>query len=114
MRQQPASTVRVLPDGRTFAVEPGESIVDAIRRAGYRTPYRCRNGGCRTCIADLVAGEVTYPTPVADSALTPAERAEGACLPCRAVPVGGVVLQLRNEGRLLAIFGHLVTKPSES
>jgi CDP-4-dehydro-6-deoxyglucose reductase len=37
---------------------------------------------------------VRYSLPVADSVLDAAERAAGLCLPCRAVPVTDVVLDL--------------------
>lgn len=92
--------VRLLPADVLIPVDPGESIVEAVRRNGYRTRYSCRRGGCGACKADLLAGELTYPQPVADSVLGPAERAAGKCLPCRAHPVGDVVVRLAAGDRL--------------
>ena len=52
------AAVRILPAGVQLTVLPGESVVDAVRRHGYRIRYSCRRGGCGACKADLVEGEV--------------------------------------------------------
>ncbi|MEU9064698.1 2Fe-2S iron-sulfur cluster-binding protein [Streptomyces sp. NPDC048430] len=96
--------VRLLPADVRLSVRPGESVVDAVRRQGYRTRYRCRRGGCGVCKADLVSGEVIYPDAVADSVLSAAEYAAGKCLPCRAHPVGEVVIRLGGRDRLRRLF----------
>lgn len=94
MHEPSGGSVRILPDDVVFPVRAGDSIVDAVRRQGYRTRYSCRRGGCGACRAELVAGEVTYPVPVAGTVLPPSERERGGCLPCRAAPVGDVVIRL--------------------
>ena len=86
--------VRVVPHDIEVWARPGESVVDALRRHGWRSPYRCRRGGCGACRAQLRAGELLYPHAVADSVLSAADRAAGACLPCRAVPVTDVVIDI--------------------
>lgn len=95
-----AGMVRFLPAQVTLPVATGESIVEATRRAGYRTRYSCRRGGCGACKADLVSGAVTYSTPIASSVLSDDERADGKCLPCRAEPLGDVVIRLGPRDRL--------------
>ena len=90
----------MLPADVLVSVNPGESIVEAVRRHGDRTRYSCRRGGCGACKADLLAGELTYPLPIAESVLSPAERAAGKCLPCRAQPAGDVVIRLAAGDRL--------------
>lgn len=100
-------SVRFLPADVSISVRAGESIVDAVRRQGYRTRYSCRRGGCGACKADLVTGEVTYRVPVADSVLSGTERAEGKCLPCQAAPVGDVVIRLGAKDRLRRPFAFL-------
>lgn len=110
-------TVRIEPWGRVFAVRPGESVVEAIRRAGFRVPYRCRRGGCGTCVADVVSGHYEYQALVSEDVLSQADRGEGAVLPCRAMPLGDLVLHLRKDARLESIFGpaaDLVSTDSES
>lgn len=95
---------RILPAGVELSVRPGESIVDAVRRHGYRIRYSCRRGGCGACKADLVEGAVRYPVPIASSVLSDAERAAGKCLPCRAEPVGNVVIRLSGRNQLRRVF----------
>ena len=97
MPQKYSGTVQVQPDEITVMVRPDESILGALNRSGYGFRIGCRRGGCGVCKADLLSGSVTYPVTVSDEVLTPDEIAEGACLPCRAVPDGDVVVKLRND-----------------
>ncbi len=53
----------------------------------------CRNGTCRTCICQLIEGEVTYR--IAWPGLSQDENREGFILPCVAYPVTDVVIALR-------------------
>lgn len=91
-------TVRFLPADLVFEAQPGETIVDAVRRAGYRMPYACRRGGCGACLATLEDGSITYDAPVAYEVLAAAlddHQGDGRpCLPCRAVPQGHVTIRL--------------------
>ncbi len=91
------STVRVMPDGVKLQGRHGETILDVIRRSGYRCRYGCRRGGCGRCRATLLAGAVDYPAAVADSVLSQSARRAGECLLCRAVPVGEVTVELTDE-----------------
>src|SRR5690606_15622077 len=56
--------VTIRPDGIDLVVGERETIVDALRRQGLRTRYKCRRGGCGACRATLVEGEVAYPKAV--------------------------------------------------
>ncbi|TDD61701.1 2Fe-2S iron-sulfur cluster binding domain-containing protein [Kribbella antibiotica] len=89
--------ITVLPQGLQVVAQPGESVVDALRRQGWRSRYKCRRGGCGVCKAQLVNGRVRYLQPVAESVLGTTELAAGRCLPCRAVPVTDVVVDLGAE-----------------
>src|SRR4051812_45520421 len=91
------SMVTVVPHDVRVHARPDESVVDALRRAGWRSPYKCRRGGCGVCKARLVGGRVRYPHPLAESVLDGVEQASGLCLPCRAVPVTDVVIDLGAE-----------------
>jgi ferredoxin len=53
-------------------------------------PSSCRNGTCRTCICQLVSGEVHYTLEW--PGLSAEEKAEGLVLPCVARPLTHVVL----------------------
>ncbi|MBC2637878.1 MULTISPECIES: 2Fe-2S iron-sulfur cluster-binding protein [unclassified Rhodococcus (in: high G+C Gram-positive bacteria)] len=103
--------VTVLPDGIRIRVRSDESIVDALRRQGYRSRYKCRRGGCGACRATLVDGDVDYHTPVSASVVNGPDRKPGEqkCLPCRAVPQSDVTIELGERDRLvyvLAGFGR--------
>lgn len=92
--------LRIEPAGFTMRSRAGEPILAALARCGYSHRFGCRRGGCGTCKVQLVCGEVCYPVRVAEQVLTPAERVAGVCLSCRAVPVGDVVIRLREGDRL--------------
>lgn len=98
-------SVHILPANVRLTVRTGESIVDAIRRHGYRSRYCCRRGGCGACKTELVDGTVHYAVPIADSVLSAADRRAGKCLPCRAQPVGDIVIRLAERDQLRHIFG---------
>jgi ferredoxin len=98
-RHSPSSrTVTVLPAGVEIAVPVSECIVDGLRRSGWRLAYKCRRGGCGACKVRLVAGTVRYEHSVAESVLSRADVENGGCLPCRAIPVTDVVLDLGERG----------------
>ncbi|MFC7882238.1 PDR/VanB family oxidoreductase [Streptomyces sp. NPDC057376] len=59
--------------GRTVAVPPGVSVLDAVRGAGVEVLYSCTEGTCGTCETDVVEGEPDHR----DSVLTDEERAAG-------------------------------------
>ncbi|TWS26434.1 2Fe-2S iron-sulfur cluster binding domain-containing protein [Tsukamurella sputi] len=102
-----SQTIRILPEDVTIDHRSGESIVEAIRRNGYRTKYLCRRGGCGQCTAHLVEGTVYYPEAVSDSVLGVDEAGSGACLPCRARPDGAVTVRLAAGDRLRDVLGPL-------
>jgi ferredoxin len=86
-------TVTVQPDGIAVDLRPGEAVIDGLRRAGWRMRAKCRRGGCGICKSRILIGAVRYPLPVAETALSAAERSTGWCLPCQAVPLVDVVVQ---------------------
>lgn len=58
------STVTVRPSGATFDVEPGETIMAAALRNGFRWPTVCGGQGtCRTCVFKVVEGEDAFCEP---------------------------------------------------
>jgi ferredoxin len=83
-------TARVLPENLQFDVEGDLTLLEAAEMSRVQLPSSCRNGTCRTCICQLVSGEVTYT--VAWPGLSAEEKAEGLVLPCVAQPVSNVVL----------------------
>ena len=70
-------------DGQTFEVYGDEVLLDALEEQGVSLPYGCRYGGCISCAAKLIAGEVDQSEGVA---LKPYQLAEGYVLLCVAYP----------------------------
>jgi tetrachlorobenzoquinone reductase len=75
---QPVATdggfvVELAKTKREVQIEPGETILDALNRAGLRTVSSCREGVCGSCETAVLAGTPDHR----DAVLTDAERAEG-------------------------------------
>ena len=96
---EPASEARSLVirlEGRTHTLghEPGDTILEALRRAGLRPPFNCQQGNCGTCIARLEAGAVTMR---ANNVLDEDEVEEGWILTCQAVPASREVVVVYDD-----------------
>jgi len=72
-------------DGRKqrVAYEPGDTILDAARRAGVKPPFQCQMGSCGTCMAHL-EGKAAMRV---NNALGADEVEEGWVLTCQAIPL---------------------------
>jgi len=73
----------------TIAYEPGDTILDAARRAGLKPPFSCQAGTCGTCMAFLGEGKATMRV---NNALDAEEVEEGWVLTCQAVPTSREVV----------------------
>jgi len=56
--------VRLAKSGGEYAVPPGETILDVLRRAGVETRSSCELGYCGACLTRYVAGEVDHRDPI--------------------------------------------------
>lgn len=74
--------------GDALSVEPGETLLAALERNGYRPEFSCRAGICGSCKLRMLEGEVDQPGEM----LSPAEKANGFVLSCIAHPLGQVTL----------------------
>jgi len=97
------SDVTVLPDGIRLPVADGETVLAALGRAGLRHRIGCRRGGCKL---QLVAGEVRYERPVAESVLSDDEKVAGICLSCRAVPITNILVELQEGDKLRRVLPY--------
>ena len=88
-------------DGRKHRVgyEPGDTILEAARRAGLSPPFSCEAGSCATCMAHLDEGTVTMRV---NNALAADEVEEGWVLTCQAIPD-----EPRGRRRLRPLTGRL-------
>ena len=93
----PAYSVRFEDGGSPFTTTPDEPLLSAAARAGLVLASSCRNGTCRTCMCQLVSGEVRYR--IQWPGLLPEEKAQHYILPCIAHAQSDLVLR-RNKPRL--------------
>lgn len=89
--EQQTESIVVRLDGRKHSVryQPGDTVLEAVRRAGLRPPFSCQAGNCGTCMAFLEVGEVAMR---ANEVLDAGEVAEGWVLTCQAVPTSREVV----------------------
>jgi ferredoxin len=91
-------TLTLLPGGLQCPVAPGQSLLEAALAAGIQLARSCRNGTCRACMCRLLEGQVRYR--VDWPGLSPDEKDEGWTLPCVAMPLGDVSLDVPAARRL--------------
>jgi ferredoxin len=87
----PFFNAHIAPDGGSFDAWREQPLLDSLEQGGLQWPSSCRSGTCRTCIGQLVSGQVRYE--MAWPGLTAEEKAGGCVLPCVAYPMGDVVLK---------------------
>jgi len=79
------------PDGQQFDAWPDQPLLMSLESGGIDWPSSCRNGTCRTCLGQLLQGQVRYT--IDWPGLSAEEKAEGVVLPCVAHPCSDVVLR---------------------
>ena len=89
--------VTIHPTGEVIYLEPEETVLSGLYKAGYAYTVGCRRGGCAICKVDCRAGEFTYNRPIADTVITAEEQTDGTCLSCRAIPDSDVTIQMRDD-----------------
>jgi ferredoxin-NAD(P)+ reductase (naphthalene dioxygenase ferredoxin-specific) len=82
----------------TIPCRSNQTVLQASVAAGLDYPYTCATGNCAACITKLTSGEVSL-LPYSDNALTPAQRAEGQVLACRARPLSDLSVIWLGRGR---------------
>lgn len=82
--------VTLLPGAETFAAPANQTLLLAGLAAGVALPWSCRNGSCRSCLAQLVEGRIEHRIPW--PGLSAEEKADGFILPCVAEPRSDVTL----------------------
>lgn len=72
-----------------LALEPGETVLAGLLRAGVPAASSCRAGACQACMLRASAGD---PGAAAQQGLAPALREQGYFLACMARPAGDLVI----------------------
>ena len=97
--------VVVQPSGKSFDVNPDESILAAGLRQGVIMPYGCKNGACGSCKGVVKSGAFDQGAHQ-PSALTAIESANGGALFCCATAKSDLVI----EARVIAGAGEFMVK----
>ena len=86
--------ITIKPSNHIFAVNEGETILEAALREGFVIAYGCRNGACGTCKGKVLEGEVEYGT-YQEHALPADDKKRGFALFCQAQPRTDLVIECR-------------------
>lgn len=82
--------------GQRVVVDGDRPLLDALEAAGLVLPFGCRYGGCISCAAKLVSGEVDQRE---GTALKPWQLERGYVLLCVARPQSDCVLEVGVESQ---------------
>lgn len=80
--------------GAIFKVDHRRPLLDSLREQGADLPYGCKYGGCITCAARLVSGEVDQRAQVA---LNNRQISNGYVILCVARPLSDCTLEVGVE-----------------
>lgn len=78
--------IKLKPSGKSVACPDGDTVLQALERAGYALPNNCRAGACGECKVKVTAGQFDQGF-VLDMALSQEERHQGFGLMCMAKPI---------------------------
>ncbi|HMA04672.1 MAG TPA: ASKHA domain-containing protein [Methanomicrobiales archaeon] len=82
-------TVTFLPSYRKVVVDPGTTILDAARQAGFQMNVVCGGQGkCGKCVVFVKAGDASFDREKFGRFFTPEELDGGACLSCQSEVTG--------------------------
>ena len=80
--------------GAVFEVDARRPLLETLREQGVDLPYGCKYGGCISCAAKLIAGEIDQRRQVA---LNNRQINDGYVILCVARPMGDVTLEVGVE-----------------
>ncbi|MFD1160588.1 2Fe-2S iron-sulfur cluster-binding protein [Roseovarius aestuarii] len=81
-------------DDAVYEVSTRRPLLDSLREQGVDLPYGCKYGGCITCAAKLIAGEVDQRRQVA---LNNRQINDGYVILCVARPISDITLEIGVE-----------------
>jgi CDP-4-dehydro-6-deoxyglucose reductase/ferredoxin-NAD(P)+ reductase (naphthalene dioxygenase ferredoxin-specific) len=77
-----AYKIEIEDTGERVEAEPGETILDAVLRAGVAFAYSCQAGNCGTCKCEYLSGDI-FELEHSEHALRAEERERNVVLACR-------------------------------
>ncbi|MDJ0612203.1 MAG: 2Fe-2S iron-sulfur cluster-binding protein [Rhizobiaceae bacterium] len=81
-------------DNTTYQVDAKKPLLESLRAQGVDLPYGCKYGGCITCAAKLIEGDVNQKAQVA---LNNRQINEGYVILCVARPVADCTFDIGVE-----------------
>lgn len=79
------------PEAAQFDAWSNQTLLTSLELGGIAWPSSCRNGTCRTCIGQVVRGQVRYE--IEWPGLSAEEKEQGYALPCVAYPSSALLLR---------------------
>ena len=89
------ATIKIATETFEIPMDPNETIMTALERAGIAGPNRCRGGICGYCRSKLLSGEVYVPEGIDGRRIHDKER--GYIHPCCCFPLSDIVLEMPNN-----------------
>ncbi len=94
--------------GRTIAMEPGESVLDALLRSGIDAPHSCKSGTCQSCLMRVTQGA---PPPASQAGLKDSLKARNFFLPCVCRPETDLVIAAADAAEVAVAATIVSTHP---
>jgi ferredoxin-NADP reductase/ferredoxin len=76
-------------EGKTIALQPGQTVLAGLEEAGVTVETSCRAGVCQSCLMQVVEGT---PPKRAQQGLSPSQVARGLFMPCVCTPEGDLTV----------------------
>ena len=96
---------------KIFEVSDRKPLLQELREQGVDLPYGCEYGGCITCAAKLIDGEVDQRRQVA---LNNRQINDGYIILCVARPKSNLVLEIGVESHDTVSYTHLTLPTTEA
>jgi len=88
---------RITFEGKQFAADGGESVLDCLSRNGVAVPHSCRSGVCQSCLMQASEGEVPE---AAQKGLKTTYKKQKLFLSCQCLPEHDMTVSLPNGAGL--------------
>ncbi|MGQ0696900.1 MAG: 2Fe-2S iron-sulfur cluster-binding protein [Panacagrimonas sp.] len=89
----------LLPDGRTLSIEPGETLLNALRRQGEPISHSCEDGRCGLCRCELIFSDKA----LVEMSWSPDRADKSTVLACQAVPNANCLVELPDRNDVLVL-----------
>lgn len=76
-------------EGKTIALQPGQTVLAGLEEAGVEIETSCRAGVCQSCLMQVVEGA---PTKRSQQGLSPSQVSRGLFMPCVCMPEADMTL----------------------